>query len=114
MSVSGRSRRGCSRRPPRRREYPRRLQRAPDHRRRWLLPDTEWRGWEVPFDTDDDWPKPLRDALVAYRDAWRAKMYEDRFLSHPALAAESSTVSSAAARSCSRSISPVTPPVMRP
>ncbi|MBW3599128.1 MAG: hypothetical protein KY475_17890, partial [Planctomycetes bacterium] len=37
---------------------------------------TEWREWVVPFDTDDDWPQPLRDALVAYRDAWRAKMDE--------------------------------------
>ena len=30
--------------------------------------------WTVPFDTDPDWPKPLRDALTAYRAAWRAKM----------------------------------------
>src|SRR5690606_10143773 len=45
-------------------------------RRRWLLPEGEWREWEVPFDTDPDWPEPLRDALVAYRQAWRAKMDE--------------------------------------
>lgn len=45
-------------------------------RRRWLLPETEWREWEVPFDTDPDWPEPLRVALVAYRQAWRAKMDE--------------------------------------
>lgn len=35
-----------------------------------------WREWEVPFDTDPDWPKPLQDALTAYRHAWRAKMDE--------------------------------------
>jgi adenine-specific DNA-methyltransferase len=35
-----------------------------------------WREWEVPFDTDPDWPKPLADALTAYRAAWRAKMDE--------------------------------------
>jgi len=35
-----------------------------------------WREWEVPFDTDSDWPKPLQDALTAYREAWRAKMDE--------------------------------------
>jgi len=45
-------------------------------RRRWLLPEKEWREWEVPFDTDADWPAPLRDALDAYRSAWRAKMDE--------------------------------------
>jgi adenine-specific DNA-methyltransferase len=38
--------------------------------------ENEWREWEVPFDTDPDWPKPLQDALVAYRKAWRAKMDE--------------------------------------
>jgi adenine-specific DNA-methyltransferase len=58
-------------------------------RRRWLLPpdnrekevkltvDAEFRGWyhwEVPFDTDPDWPKPLQDAVTAYRAAWHAKM----------------------------------------
>jgi adenine-specific DNA-methyltransferase len=35
-----------------------------------------WREWQVPFDTDPDWPKPLADALTAYRAAWRAKMDE--------------------------------------
>jgi len=35
-----------------------------------------WKEWEVPFDTDPDWPKPLADALTAYRAAWRAKMDE--------------------------------------
>jgi adenine-specific DNA-methyltransferase len=41
-----------------------------------IPPENEWREWEVPFDTDPDWPKPLQDALVAYRKAWRAKMDE--------------------------------------
>jgi adenine-specific DNA-methyltransferase len=35
-----------------------------------------WYEWEVPFDTDPDWPKPLQEALVEYRKAWRAKMDE--------------------------------------
>jgi adenine-specific DNA-methyltransferase len=62
-------------------------------RRRWLLPpdgrdrdvaarkratvDLDfggWYAWEVPFDIDEDWPKPLREAVTAYRAAWRAKM----------------------------------------
>jgi adenine-specific DNA-methyltransferase len=60
-------------------------------RRRWVLPpdnrDREvkltvdasiagWYHWEVPFDTDPDWPKALQDAVTAYRKAWRAKMDE--------------------------------------
>ncbi|MDX2177684.1 MAG: site-specific DNA-methyltransferase [Candidatus Sumerlaeia bacterium] len=61
-------------------------------RRRWLLPpdnrkgqrpyDTvpndakSWYAWEVPFDTDADWPAALQTALRAYRAAWRAKMDE--------------------------------------
>jgi adenine-specific DNA-methyltransferase len=44
--------------------------------RRWQLPKTDWKEWEVPFGTDPDWPKPLQDALVAYRKAWREKMDE--------------------------------------
>ncbi|HXG48287.1 MAG TPA: hypothetical protein VNO52_11735, partial [Methylomirabilota bacterium] len=40
------------------------------------IPAGEWKEWEVPFDTDTDWPKPLADALTAYRAAWRAKMDE--------------------------------------
>ena len=51
-------------------------------RRRWLLPgnpqsairNPQWQEWEVPFDTDEDWPKPLKEALKEYRKAWRAKM----------------------------------------
>lgn len=35
-----------------------------------------WQEWEVPFDTDPDWPQGLQDALTAYRHAWRAKMDE--------------------------------------
>ena len=45
-------------------------------RRRWQLPDTAWQEWEVPFDTDPDWPQALQDALTDYRKAWRAKMDE--------------------------------------
>ncbi|MYB63149.1 site-specific DNA-methyltransferase [Candidatus Poribacteria bacterium] len=45
-------------------------------RRRWQLPDTAWQEWEVPFDTDPDWPEPLQEALTDYRNAWRAKMDE--------------------------------------
>ncbi len=60
-------------------------------RRRWILPPdnrdlkekwtvdakfTGWYDWEVPFDTDPDWPKALQDAVTAYRAAWRAKMDE--------------------------------------
>ena len=44
--------------------------------RRWQLPDTVWQEWEVPFDTDPDWPQALREALTDYRKAWRAKMDE--------------------------------------
>ena len=44
--------------------------------RRWQLPTTAWQEWEVPFDTDPDWPRVLRDALTDYREAFRAKMDE--------------------------------------
>ena len=40
------------------------------------IPQRAWREWEVPFDADPDWPAPLRNALAAYRTAWRAKMKE--------------------------------------
>lgn len=45
-------------------------------RRRWILPNTDWNDWEVPFDTDPDWPPALQSALTDYRSAWRAKMDE--------------------------------------
>jgi adenine-specific DNA-methyltransferase len=64
-------------------------------RRRWLMPpnnrdrskqakdnatvDLEYAGWyhwEVPFDTDEDWPEELKQAVQDYRQAWRAKMDE--------------------------------------
>ncbi len=44
--------------------------------RRWHLPDTIWQEWEVPFDTDPDWPQALQEALTDYRKAWRVKMDE--------------------------------------
>ena len=43
---------------------------------RSAIPKGNWKEWEVPFDADADWPKPLQDALTAYRAAWRAKMEE--------------------------------------
>ncbi len=60
-------------------------------RRRWVLPPDNrekgvkytvdakfdgWYHWEMPFDTDTDWPKGLAEAVTAYRAAWRAKMDE--------------------------------------
>ncbi len=45
-------------------------------RRRWELPKKAWQEWEVPYDTDPDWPQALRDALIDYREAFRAKMDE--------------------------------------
>jgi len=40
------------------------------------IPKAEWKEWEVPFDVEPEWPKPLQDALAAYRTAWRAKIDE--------------------------------------
>ena len=45
-------------------------------KRRWQLPETAWQEWEVPFDTDPDWPEALQNALTDYRETWRAKMDE--------------------------------------
>lgn len=45
-------------------------------KRRWLLPEKEWKAWEVPFDTDEDWTEELKTALTNYRKLWRAKMDE--------------------------------------
>jgi adenine-specific DNA-methyltransferase len=64
-------------------------------RRRWLLPPdgrersdeakkratvdldfVGWFAWEVPLDTDEDWPQALREGVTTYRAAWRAKMDE--------------------------------------
>ncbi len=45
-------------------------------RYRERIPPGAWRAWEVPFDTDPDWPESLRVALTAYRAAWRTKMDE--------------------------------------
>ena len=44
--------------------------------RRWQFPKTVWQEWEVPFDTDPDWPQALQEALTDYRKAWRKKMDE--------------------------------------
>ncbi|HMN77645.1 MAG TPA: site-specific DNA-methyltransferase [Burkholderiaceae bacterium] len=43
---------------------------------RAAIPAAQWQPWQVPFDTDSDWPAPLAAALQAYRAAWRAKMDE--------------------------------------
>jgi adenine-specific DNA-methyltransferase len=43
---------------------------------RTAIPKGGWKEWEVPFDVDAEWPKPLQDALTAYRTTWRAKMDE--------------------------------------
>ena len=43
---------------------------------RAAIPKGGWKEWKAPFDTDPDWPKPLSEALTAYRAAWRSKMDE--------------------------------------
>jgi len=45
---------------------------------RWQLSEKGkgWEHWQVPFDTDPDWPKALADAVTEYRKTWRAKMDE--------------------------------------
>lgn len=43
---------------------------------RAAIPKGGWQEWQVPFDTDPDWPPALQEALTAYRVAWRAKMDE--------------------------------------
>ncbi|HVE52924.1 MAG TPA: hypothetical protein VNB23_06035 [Ramlibacter sp.] len=43
---------------------------------RKAIPAGDWKPWQVPFDTDTDWPAALQTALKAYRAAWRAKMDE--------------------------------------
>ena len=44
--------------------------------RRWNLPKDRWERWEVPFDTDPDYPALLTEQLEDYRKAWRGKMDE--------------------------------------
>ncbi|RLC08139.1 MAG: hypothetical protein DRI57_24570, partial [Deltaproteobacteria bacterium] len=47
-------------------------------KRRWELPKKgeTWEHWEIPFDTDPDWPKELQNTVTEYRNAWRTKMDE--------------------------------------
>ena len=45
-------------------------------RRRWQLSKTTWWEWKVPFDTDPDWPRALREALTDYRKAFRSEIAE--------------------------------------
>lgn len=44
--------------------------------RRWKLPETNWEDWEIPFDTDPDYPTELAEAITEYRNAWQSKMAE--------------------------------------
>lgn len=43
--------------------------------RRWNF-KKKFEHWEVPFDSDPDWPEELRAAVTAYRAAWQTKMDE--------------------------------------
>jgi adenine-specific DNA-methyltransferase len=43
---------------------------------RAAIPKGGWKEWDAPYDSDPDWPKPLQEALTAYRAVWRAKMDE--------------------------------------
>src|SRR5260221_4442476 len=43
---------------------------------RVAIPKHGWKEWDVPFDTDPDWPMSLQEALTVYRTAWRTKMDE--------------------------------------
>jgi adenine-specific DNA-methyltransferase len=47
-------------------------------RRRWELPakPKKWQHWQVPFDSDPDYPHALSKTVEEYRKAWRAKMHE--------------------------------------
>jgi adenine-specific DNA-methyltransferase len=47
-------------------------------RRRWDLPEQgkSWVHWDVPFDTDPDYPADLKAAVEEYRAAWQVKMDE--------------------------------------
>lgn len=45
-------------------------------RRRWLLPESSWQVWDIPYDADPDWPVDLKRALQEYRRVWRSKMAE--------------------------------------
>ncbi len=49
-----------------------------DDRRRWDLPKpgNGWEHWQIPFNTDPDWPQELQNAVTEYRKAWRSKMDE--------------------------------------
>ena len=44
--------------------------------RRWKLPKDRWEHWEVPFDSDPDYPDALTERLEDYRKSWRGKMDE--------------------------------------
>ena len=54
-------------------------------RRRWELPGSAWKEWEVPFDTDPDWPPELSECLdrlprrVAGKDGRSEQLHRRRF-----------------------------------
>jgi adenine-specific DNA-methyltransferase len=43
-------------------------------RMRWILPEHGWEEWEVPPESDPDWPEPLRHAFEDYHSAIESKM----------------------------------------
>jgi adenine-specific DNA-methyltransferase len=44
--------------------------------RKWELPDKQFEYWQIPFDTDEDYPKTFAEAIKNYRHIWRQKMDE--------------------------------------
>jgi len=44
--------------------------------RRWKLPEMKWEEWEIPFDTDPDYPQALSNAILDFRSAWKKKAHE--------------------------------------
>jgi adenine-specific DNA-methyltransferase len=74
--ISGETRRklGAKLADKQRREGKRAISDADRHR--WELPEKKFDHWTIPFDSDPDWPKELRDAVSAYRRAWSVKMDE--------------------------------------
>ena len=41
--------------------------------RKWDLPKHKWDAWQVPYESDPDWPVPLKNALNAFRNTWLKK-----------------------------------------
>ena len=83
-------------------------------RRRWILPETAWQEWEVPFDADADWPEALRAALTEYRAAFQAKMKEVNACIESASAGEELVDQPSVARGKSRVSGPFTVEAVQP